>query len=287
MEKSEKNEKESLSLFDIIVLACFISLVFSPVGIGLMWWKSKWTKKVKIIISGAFAVLYALIIFLIVIFNTNPHSGSGSGAPYFGLEQEYEVGGGSSGKTGEYKPRKSSSRSKGDGSERSNAQVPSESFIEKAGKSRVTYILIFVLIMVILIAWRNLKGGTRNISENPYVDTKKYKIPIPDGFEFPQVHYTKVTLQEGETLLYATTAEQKANTGDIVVTNKRFIFVSKKDALDMTLGELSSISSVSNTTLLLNVGTKSYYFFVQDTQMRFVLAITRWAYEKKFGGENE
>lgn len=283
MENSKKFSTDNLSLLDIIVIACFISLVFSPVGIGLMWWKSKWSKKTKIIISGCFGIVLAGIIALLVFLNSEPQAGAGGGAPFFGIEKEYDGGGGNGGKGSEYKPKKSSSKSKGNGSSQSNAQVSEQSFIEKAGESRVTYILLFILIMVILIVWRNLKGGNRGVSENPYVDTNKYKIPVPDGFEFPQVHYTKITLQPDEKILYATTAEQKANAGDIVVTNKRFIFVSKKDPLDMALGELSSISSMSNTTLLVNSGDKAFYFFVQDTQMRFVLAITRWAYEKIYG----
>lgn len=295
MDFSENTKEERLSLYEIIILACFISLIFSPAGLFLMWWKFKsgrkcrWSLKAKIIVSASFAVIYALVIFLAVFLNASPSAGSGSGAPFFGLEQEYEVGGGGSGNSGNYKPKKSSSKAKGNGSSQTQTQFPQESFMEKAGKSRVTYILLFVAIMVALIVWRNLKSGTSVVSQNPYVNTTKYKIPIPDGFEFPQVHYTKITLEEDEKILYATTAEQKANAGDIVVTSKRFLFVSKKDALDLQLGELSSISSMSNTALLLNAGGKSHYFFVQDTQMRFVLAITRWAYEKLYGqgGENE
>ncbi|MCQ2584010.1 MAG: PH domain-containing protein [Treponema sp.] len=293
MDFSENTKEEGLSLYEIIILACFISLVFSPVGLFLMWWKfksgrkCKWSLKAKIIVSASFFVLYILMILLAVFLNASPSAGSGNGVPFFGMEQEYDVGGGGSGDTGSYKPKKSSSKAKGSGSNQTQTQFPQESFMEKAGKSRVTYILIFVVIMLALIVWRNLKSGTSRASENPYVDTTKYKIPVPDGFEFPQVHYTKIALQDDEKILYATTAEQKTNTGDIVVTNKRFLFVSKKDALDFQLGELSSISSMSNTALLVNAGGKSYYFFVQDTQMRFVLQITRWAYEKKYGGDAE
>lgn len=295
MDFSENTKEEGLSLYEIIILACFISLIFSPVGLFLMWWKFKsgrkcrWCLKTKIIVSAVCAAVYALVILLFVFLNASPSAGAGSGAPFFGLEQEYDGGGGNGNKSGEYKPKKSSSKSNGKGSSQTMTQMPQESFMEKAGKSRVTYILLFVAIMVALIVWRNLKSGTSAASENPYVDTTKYKIPVPDGFEFPQVHYSKITLDGDEKILYATTAEQKTNAGDIVVTNKRFLFVSKKDALDLQLGELSSISSMSNTALLLNVGEKSYYFFVQDTQMRFVLSITRWAYEKLYGqsGENE
>jgi len=292
MENSEKTE-EHFSLYEIIILACFISLIFSPAGLFLMWWKfksgmkCKWSLKTKIIISGAFTLLYAGVVLLFVFLNAEPSSGSGSGLPFFGIEQSSDIGGGGGGHSNEYKPKKSSASSKGQGSSSSTSSMAQESFIEKAGKSRVTYILLFVLIMVALIVWRNLKGGIGSVSENPYVDTNKYKIPIPDGFEFPPVHYTKITLQPDEKILYATTAEQKANAGDIVVTDRRFFFVAKKDALDLSLGELTSISSMSNTALLVNVGDKAYYFFVQDTQMRFVLQITRWAYEKIYGGENE
>ena len=194
MDFSENTKEEGLSLYEIIILACFISLVFSPAGLFLMWWKFKsgrkcrWSLKAKIIISASFAVLYALLILLAVFLNASPSAGSGSGAPFFGLEQEYEGGGGNGKKSGEYKPKKSSSNANGKGSNKTTTQMPQESFMQKAGKSRVTYILLFILIMIVLIVWRNLKSGTSAASENPYVDTTKYIIPVPDGFRFWRRH---------------------------------------------------------------------------------------------------
>lgn len=283
MENSEKTAEERFTLFEIIVIACFISLIFSPVGIGLMWWKSRWSRKTKIIVSGAFVLVYALIVVLFVLLNSSSQAGAGSGLPFLGMEQSSDAGGGSGGKSDQYKPSSKSVKPDGRGTKTTQTSTATESFVEKAKKSRWTYFLILVVIMFILFVIRNLKGTSAKPDDNPYVDTTLYKFPVPDDFVFPAVHYTKLALKEDEKILYATTAEQKANKGDIVVTNRRFVFVGHKENLELPLSELTAISSMSNTALLVNSGEKSYYFFVQDTQMRFVLQIVRWVYSKEYG----
>lgn len=282
MENSEKSAvKEQFSLYEIIILACFISLVFSPVGLVLMWLKKcRWSLKVKMILSGAFALVYILAGVLIFFLFSKPESGSGSGAPFFGIEREYEGGGGSGKNSGKYEPKKSSSRKNSSGENINNSQTASQSFAESGKKKSIPVVLLFVLILGIFILMRNLKEIKSKGDDNPYVNTRLYKTPIPEGFEFPVVRYTKLPLKEEEKILFACPAEQKDNAGDIIVTDRRFVFLGKKNTLNLPLKTLSAISSVSNTAFLLTAEDVQHYFFVRDTQMRFVLQIVRWAYAK-------
>lgn len=281
----EKSEKEPFSLYEIIVLACFISLVFSPAGIVLMWLKKcQWKKKVKIIVSGAFALFFILVTVLLVFLFSKPEAGSGSGAPFLGIEREYEGGGGSGSSSEKYNPKPSSSKKNREGRASSNAVMPNESFAESKGKKSVPLFLVFILALGIWVLMRNQKKMKGQDNDNPYVNTKLITTPVPDDFVFPPVHFTRLPLKEGENLLFATPAEQKDNTGDIVITDHRFVFLGKKESCDFPLQKLSAVSSMSNTALLVTEGETQHYFFVRDTQMRFVLQIIRWAYanlEKK------
>lgn len=279
---TEKNEKtkESLSLLEIIIIACFISLVFSPVGLFLMWWKGKWAKKTKVILSAVFGILFLVLVSLLVALNIKSEGGSGSGSSHFGLEQEYGGSGESGKKSENYKPRPSKANKNQEATTGNSSKSPAPSMIESLKRSRLPYIILFIVIIAACIIVRNLKGIGKTPSDNPYVNTSLYKIPIPEDFVFPQVHYTKLPLQNEEKILFATSAEQKENPGDIIVTDKRFVFLGKKGKLEFPLYELSAISSLSNTALLLTAGEKQHYFFVRDTQMRFVLQIVRWAFAK-------
>lgn len=288
--KDKKTDKEPLSLLEIIIIACFISLVFSPVGIFLMWWKTKWSKKTKIIVSGVFGVVLAVIISLIVALNSQSGGGGGSGSSPFNVEQEYSGSGKGGNKSDSYKPRPTKSNASQEKTTGNSTKEPSPSFSEFMKKSRLPYILIFIAIIAVLVALKNVKSSVQKDSDNPYVNTKLYKIPVPEDFVFPAVHFTKLELQSGEKLFFASPAEQKENPGDLVITDRRFVFLGKKGKLELPLRALTAISSLSNTALLVTEKTadeeKQHYFFVRDTQMRFVLALTRWAYAHP-GEEND
>lgn len=288
--KDKKADKEPLSLLEIIIIACFISLVFSPVGIFLMWWKTKWSKKTKIIVSGVFGAVLAVIISLIVALNSQSGGGGGNGSSPFNVEQEYSGSGKGSSKSDSYKPRPTKSNPTQEKTTGNSTKEPSPSFSDVMKKSRLPYILIFIVIIAVLIVLRNVKSTVQKDSDNPYVNTKLYKIPVPEDFVFPPVHFAKLILQPAEKIFFATPAEQKENPGDLVITDRRFVFIGKKGTLELPLKSLSSISSLSNTALLVTEKKedqeKQHYFFVRDTQMRFVLALTRWAYAHP-GEENE
>ncbi len=278
----EKNEvtKEPLSFLEIIIIACFISLVFAPLGVILMWWKSKWAKKSKLILSLVFGILFLVLVSLLVALSIKSEGGNGSGSAHFGLEQEYGGSGESGKKSDAYKPRPSKGNKNHEVTSGNSSRTLAPSLSESFRKSRVPYIIFFIAIIIVCIIVRNMKGDAKKTSDNPYVNTSLYKIPVPENFVFPQVHYTKLPLYEEEKILFATSAEQKDNPGDIIVTDKRFVFLGKKGNLEFPLHELSAISSLSNTALLLTAGEKQHYFFVRDTQMRFVLQIVRWAFAR-------
>ncbi|MCQ2597331.1 MAG: hypothetical protein MJ181_05725 [Treponema sp.] len=284
----ENSEKEPFSLYEIIILACFLSLVFSPVGIVLMWLKKcLWKKKTKIIVSGAFGLFLAIAGALLVFLLSKPEAGSGSGNPFLGIEREYEGGGGSGGSSGKYNPKASSSRKNSEGKASNNTATPSKSFAETKGKKSIPLVLFLVLALGIAVLLRNLKEIKGKGNDNPYVNTRLIQTPIPEDFVFPPVHFSKLALKEGESLLFATPAEQKDNLGDIAITDFRFVFLGKKESYDFPLQTITAISSVSNTALLITEGENQHYFFVRDTQMRFVLQIVRWAYAHREKGNPE
>ena len=271
--------EERFSLFEIIIIACFISLIFSPVGIALMWIKSHWSKKIKIIVSGGFAFLYLLLIVLFTVLTSTSESGGGGGKPFIGIEMNSDSGGGY-GNSQEYKPKSKSSKSNKKGSEKSNTSTASESFVQEVTKSRWFYVLLLFAIMLAIIIFRNIKwNGAPKNSSNPYVDISLYKIPIPEDFVFPEIKFSKYSPKPDERICFATPAEVKTNPGDIVITDKQFLFLGKKENYNFALNELTAIYSLSNTTLSLSVGEKTYYFFIPDTQMRFVLQIVRYLCE--------
>ncbi|MCF0242218.1 MAG: hypothetical protein HUK25_06230 [Treponema sp.] len=285
MGNAEKVEK--FSLFEIIIIACLISVVLSPVGLVLMWIKSGWSKKIKIILTGVFALLYILIIVLFLALSGSSSSGGNSNMPDFGIESD----GGGSGGGGKIKENKNKKARSGSGkNSNSSKNVTSDSpssFVQKVKKSRFTYFFIFLILIAVIVVLRNLKFKKIKPKDNPYVDTSLYTIPVPEHFEFPSVHYTKFMPLSGETIIFACPAETKDNAGDIIITNTRFIFHGKKGDVIIPIGELTAISSMSNTALSVSANEKNFYFFVKDTQMRFVLQITRWLYanETRIPGE--
>lgn len=279
MENTEKTER--FTLMEIIIIACLISVIFSPAGIILMWIKCKWSKKLKLILTGAFALLYILIALLVAVFNSSGSGGSGNNMPDFGIESDA----GGSGGGGKVKENKKSSKSYKPATQpkpsSSNSEASGGSVMQKVKKSRLTYLILFLVVIAVVVVLRNLKFKKTKKGDNPYVDSELYVFPIPDQFTFPPVRYTKLDLQPEEKILFACPAETKDNPGDIVITDKRFEFHGKKGDVKISIENLSAIASMSNTALSVTAEDKTHYFFVKDTQMRFVLQIVRWAYAQQ------
>jgi hypothetical protein len=120
------------------------------------------------------------------------------------------------------------------------------------------------------------KGGY----ENPYVDTTQYKLPLVEDAKMPMVHFLKLKMNAGEKIYYATETVQKDNQGDFVVTNQRVVVFGKSGDYEFPMNALTAVSSVSNSVMLLTCGDRKYYIFMPENQMKYALAVIRWAYSK-------
>lgn len=284
-------------IFSIITIACFCTIILIPIGLALMWFTTNWKKKPKIIFSCTLFPFYiALVIFLLLLepsYNT-----SGIGLP-FSYSKGYTAFDSTGGKQAENKSKKDS-KSKKNGKDSKfdseEAQLKAELGIEepkeerlpkslkkqngkKASRSWIPILFFLAIIAFIIIQNlrnRNKKGGY----ENPYVDTNQYKLPFTEDTKMPMVHFLGLHLNNGERILYATETNQKDNEGNFVVTNQRVLLYSKEGDYEFPLNVLSAISSVSNTVMLLTSGERKYYIFVPENQMKYALAVVRWAYSK-------
>ena len=278
-------------VFSIITIACFCTILLIPIGLALMWFQTKWKTKRKIIITSAGSLLYIAIVAFVLLLEPSYNSG-GVSLPfkYSGGETAYEASanpGRPSKKDKKVSPA-SDKKQKSD-SEQSEAEeerIP-RSVKKQSGRAlgRGFYIFLFFLIVMILILWRNFRSaGKKDEYENPYVDTNLYKLPLADDAKMPLVHFLRLKVAQGEKILYATETVQKDNEGDFVVTDKRVVIFSKTGTTEVPLTALSAVLSVSNSVMQLTAsgeeGEQKYYVFLPESQMKFALAIVKWAYSK-------
>ena len=272
--------------FSIITIICFCSVIFIPIGLVLMWYSTQWSKKRKFILSGIMTIIYVAIVCFLMLFEPN-QSGSGSGLPFGkgnqNVESQYES-----------EPDKSSKKAKQSGTnpsgneQKDNFPKEKEKLPKKVqkGESKALgksfYTIMFFLFMLFIIIWQNLKAKKKTGNyENPYVDTKKYKLPLDANFKIPTVHFTKIELEENEKIIFATETTQKNQEGDFVVTDKRIIVLGKSENYEIPLQELATVSSVTNSVMQITSGTQKYYIFVPENQMKFAVATVHWILEKK------
>lgn len=272
--------------FSIITIICFCSVIFIPIGLVLMWYSTQWSKKRKFILSGIMTIVYVAIVCFLMLFEPN-QSGSGSGLPFGkgnqNVESKYES-----------EPDKSSKKAKQSGTnpsgneQKDNFPKEKEKLPKKVqkGESKALgksfYTIMFFLFMLFIIIWQNLKAKKKTGNyENPYVDTKKYKLPLDANFKIPTVHFTKIELEENEKIIFATETTQKNQEGDFVVTDKRIIVLGKSENYEIPLQELATVSSVTNSVMQITSGTQKYYIFVPENQMKFAVATVHWILEKK------
>ena len=269
--------------FSIITIICFCSVIFIPIGLVLMWYSTQWSKKRKFILSGIMTIIYVAIVCFLMLFEPN-QSGSGSGLPFGkgnqNVESQYES-----------EPDKSSKKAKQSGTnpsgneQKDNFPKEKEKLPKKVqkGESKALgksfYTIMFFLFMLFIIIWQNLKAKKKTGNyENPYVDTKKYKLPLDANFKIPTVHFTKIELEENEKIIFATETTQKNQEGDFVVTDKRIIVLGKSENYEIPLQELSTVSSITNSVMQISSDERKYYIYVPENQMKYAIAIVRWAY---------
>lgn len=271
--------------FSIITIICFCSVIFIPIGLVLMWYTTLWTKKRKLVLSGIMTVVYVAIVCFLMLFEPN-QSGSGSGLPFGSgnqnIESQYESENHKSSKKAKQSGSNPTTKEKDDDFLKENSKLPKK--VQKGeskslGKS--FYTIMFFLFMLFIIIWQNLKSKKKTGTyENPYVDTKKYKLPLDNNFKIPTVHFTKIEFEDNEKIVFATETTQKNQEGDFVVTDKRIVVLGKSENYEIPLQEITAVSSVTNSVMQITSGTQKYYIFVPENQMKYAIATVRWAFAK-------
>lgn len=269
-------------LFSIITIACFVSVLFIPIGIVLMIYYTSWKKKTKVIITLSLTAFYAAI-FAIVFLIKPAYNTGGIGLP-FGSNSGYTAfDSGVSGGGGTSSARKSS------GSGKKNKDTANPSAAEKLpkkvkqrnGGNAVIYPILFFLFMLFLIIWQNLRSKGKSNYENPYVDTNKYKLPLTPDSKMPMVHFMKAELEPDEKIYFATETNQKDNEGNLVITSRRVIIMNITGQLEIPVTSVSYAGSVTSTVMTISFMNQEeeekQYIFMPENQMKYALAVIRWA----------
>lgn len=271
-------------VFSIITIVCFCSIIFIPIGLVIMWFSTQWKKKLKTIFSIIFTILYVVLVYLLL--NLQPsYNTSGVSLPinYADGETAYETTVTTDGEEeSSLKKGKSKTDDKNNLSNQDEKRLPKTIKKQNAGKntSRIFPILFFFF-MLFLILWQNHKNSKKKSAyENPYVDTNQYKLPLSEDSKMPMVHFLRLRMNAGEKIFFATETTQKENEGDFIVTNQRVVVFSKGGDYEFPLSALTAVSSVTNSVMLLTSGERKYYIFMPESQMKYALAVVRWAYSK-------
>ena len=135
--------------------------------------------------------------------------------------------------------------------------------------------------MLFLIIWQNLKSKKKRQVENPYVDTELYRLPLHSGSKMPMVHFLRLRLRENEVIYYATETNKKDDEGDLVVTSERIVIYSATENVEIPLSELEGVTSITNTVIQIFTKDKKYYVFMDESQLKYALAVIRWAYKQQ------
>lgn len=278
-------------VLSIITIACFCSIVLIPVGLALMWFMTAWKKKRKLIITAAGSVLYIAIVAFILLLEPSYNTG-GVSLPfkYSGGETAYDAPA-NPGRPSKKEKKISPASDKKQKSEKTSDKPDEEriprSVKRQSGRSlgRAFYAFLFFLVILTLVLWRNFRSaGEKTEYENPYVDTNLYKLPLSADSKTPLVHFQRLKLNQNEKIFYATETVQKDNEGDFVVTNQRVVIFTKTGATDLPLSNLAAVLSVSNSVMQLTAageeGEQKYYIFLPESQMKYALALVRWAFGK-------
>lgn len=274
-------------VFSIITIACFCSIVLIPIGLALMWFMTDWKKKRKIIITSAGSLLYVAIVAFVLLLEPSYNTG--------GVSLPFKYSGGETAFDAPANPGRPSKKEKkvspatDDNKKSDSEQSESEeerlprSVKKQSGRAlgRGFYFFLFFVFVLILILWRNFRAaGKKQDYENPYVDTNLYKLPLADDAKMPIVHFLRLKLNQNEKIIFATETVQKDNEGDFVVTNQRAVIFNSEGITELPLNALTAVLSVSNSVMQLTSGEQKYYVFLPESQMKYALAIVRWAYAK-------
>lgn len=275
--------------FSIISIACFISVLFIPIGIVLMIFYTDWKKKIKFILSVALSALYILLAILFLNFQPSYYNkGVSVPVPVNTEITQNETATTKQIDSDEELNQKSVSKKNKETDAEPQEPKPRlpKSVTKKRGtffQSRYFYIIMFFVFMLFLIIWQNIKNKNKDAYDNPYMDTNKIKLPLEVDSKLPMVHFQKLRTNQNEKIFYATETTKKEDEGDFVVTNQRVVVFTKSGDYEFPLSALSAVSSVSNTVMLLTCGERKYYIFFPEGQLKYALAVVRWAYSNQTG----
>lgn len=260
-------------------IACFAGIVTLPLGLALMWFFLGWKKKTKIILTSVLGALYAVLLAVLILLEPSVKNG--------GFEIPFIPGSGTAAESSGVPGGRSSGNGKNSSSVLPPDSVADTSSLPVPGKSggkssainlRLIIMIAFVAAMIFLIIRRNTKPSPGDT--NPYVDTSLYKLPLEDGAQMPPVHYQKLVKKSGEEFLFATEASLKNNPGDLIISNRRVVFFGRNESFEFPLSVLEAVSSISDTVMRLTSGSRKYFIFMNASQMKYALAVLRWAYRK-------
>ncbi|MCQ2576318.1 MAG: hypothetical protein MJ162_06205 [Treponema sp.] len=275
------------NFLSILTIVCFASILFIPIGLVLMWFSTKWKTKLKIILTTAGTILYAGLLALLLWFLLSPSVKQEDFTANFTTEQGQSVFQDST-----YSDKKAllpqGENSKSNKKDKNKSNVSDNSKSKSLGKgpgsgsARWLFPILFFLFMLILILWTNWKAARKKVGyENPYVDTDQYKLPLKPDSKMPMVHFLKLQTEPDEKILFATETTQKDNEGDFVVTSKRVAQFTKTENWEIPLQELDAVASVSNSAFMITTnGQRKYYVLLNESQLKYALAVVRWAYAK-------
>ena len=270
-------------IISIITIACFASVVFIPIGIVLACFFTDWSKKRKIIISAISGVVYVVIVTLLLVLEP-VNNGDGGVVLPFGSGQgtvAIENGQKRKSKGNEILETENQIEEKNEEQDELKEEIrKKQKKVETRRLGRAGFSVLFFLLMLFLIIWQNLKAKNKRQVENPYVDTELYRLPLHSGSKMPMVHFLRLRLRENEVIYYATETNKKDDEGDLVVTNERIVIYSATENVEIPLGELEGVASVTNTVIQIFTEEKKYYVFMDASQIKYALAVIRWAYKK-------
>lgn len=268
-------------IFSVLTIICFASIILIPFGLVFMLFYTDWNKKLKIVLTSILSVLYVVLFILLIKFEP-AHNSNGVVVPVNSTVGSSDFNTKVSGKK--------KAIEKGDElvdalsdelqtlENEQTVRIPKTLKRQQGNQpGRGFFYLLFLAFMMILIILRNLRGRKDTGYENPYVEVKLYKFPLENLTEWPTVHFQKVIRQDGENFLFACESKFNMTEGDLLITNQRFIFKGIGENVEFNLPDLEAAASVSNTCFVLTRLDKKFYFFVDESQMKYALGVLRFA----------
>lgn len=274
-------------IFSIITIVSLCSIIFIPIGIAVMWLSTNWKKKVKILVSAVSAFIYVILILLFLLLSPSiNNSGIVLPVDYSSGQTEFSTEMKSDEKADEKnneKNIKSASREKSENSASEELKLPSSLRKQRGTDLKIILPLLFFLIIIIIIILQNLKFSKKTSEYiNPYVDVNLYKLPLSENSKMPMVHFLNIQLNPNERINFATETNQKNNEGNLIITNERvFIMNRESGVIEFPLEVLDAASSVSNSVMVITSGSRKYYVFMPENQLKYALAVLRWSYSNK------